>query len=152
MNVWKNRIIVAAVAGVVALVGGIAWAGSTSGERHAARAKQFITWRVDDALDELDATDAQRTKVHAIKDQLFEEGVRLHATKEQVRAGLIAQWKTDRPDGTAVHALVDRMFDDLRAFAHKVADAGIALHQTLNPEQRQALLERAEARHGRWHH
>lgn len=147
-----KKIAVGVTAAVVALVGGIAYAGSAAEDRKAERAKQYVTWKLDDQLDGIDATDAQRKTVHGLKDQLFEEGLKMRATKEQVRTGLVEQWKAPRPDANAVHALVDRMMDEVRAFAHKAADAGITLHQTLSAEQRQEVLQKVEARRSRWSH
>lgn len=136
----------AVVVGAVALVGGIAVAANDDTERHTKRANQYITWKLEDALDELEATDAQKQQTMALKDGLFAEGVKLRGTKERVREGLVAQWKSPNPDANTVHALVDQMLDEVRGFAHKAADAGLAFHRILTPEQRQEAVERVEAR------
>lgn len=146
-----NKKLIAGLAVGAALVGGIAVAGSELSDRKVERAKQFITWKLDDALDELDANDRQRETAVALKDQLFEEGLKVKGTHEQVREGLVAQWKSDRVDANTVHALVDRFIDGARAFAHKAADAGITLHGALTPEQRALALQKMEERRGRWH-
>jgi protein CpxP len=145
----NRRWLIGIVAGVGVLAAGVAFAASSVG-RSPERAKQFINWRVDDALDEIDANDTQRQKVHAMKDRLFDEGMKLRDTKQDVRDGLVEQWKSEKPDATAVHALVDQMIEDVRAFAHKAADAAIELHGTLNPEQRAEILQRAEQHRGRY--
>ena len=147
----NRKLVIGLAAGALVLAAGVAIAAtSTRGqERGPERARQFINWKVDDALDELDATDAQRAKAHALKDRLFEEGMKMRDEKEQVRAALMEQWKSDRPDAAAVHREVDRIADEFRAFAHQAADAALELHQTLTPEQRAELLQRAEQHHGR---
>jgi Spy/CpxP family protein refolding chaperone len=138
----NRKLIIGLAAGAVVLAAGVAIAAS--GSRGPERARQFINWRVDDALDELNATDAQRAKAHALKDRLFDDALKMRAEKEQVRAALIEQWKADRPDPAAVHREVDRIADEFRAFAHQAADAALELHQSLTPEQRAELLQRAE--------
>ncbi|HZA51478.1 MAG TPA: Spy/CpxP family protein refolding chaperone [Myxococcaceae bacterium] len=143
----NRKWIIGLVAGAVVLGAGVALAASAS--RGPERARQFINWRVDDALDELDATDTQRAKAHALKDRLFDEALKLRTSKEQVHTVLVDQWRSDRPDGAAVHREVDRIADEFRAFAHQAADAALELHQTLTPEQRAELLQRAEQHRGR---
>ena len=149
----NRKLIIGLTAVAVVLAAGMAIAATSSRayERGPERAKQFINWRVDDALDELNATDAQRAKAHALKDRLFDEAMKMRADKEQVRAVLIEQWKSDRPDAAAVHQEVDRIADEFRAFAHQAADAALELHQSLTPEQRAELLQRAEQHQGRHH-
>jgi protein CpxP len=145
----NRKLIIGLAAGAVVLAAGVVFAASAM--RGPERARQFINWRVDDALDELEATDAQRAKAHALKDRLFDEGMKLRESKEGVHAALVDQWRSERPDPAAVHSQVDRMADEFRAFAHKAADAALELHQTLTPEQRAELLQRAEQRRGRHH-
>lgn len=142
----NRKLIIGVVAGVVVLAAGVALAASAA--RGPERARQFINWRVDDALDELEATDAQRAKAHALKDRLFQEGMKLRESKTEVHDALVEQWRSNNPDSAAVHRLVDQMADEFRAFAHQAADAALEFHQTLTPEQRAELLQRAEERRG----
>lgn len=147
----KTRTVAIAVTAVVALVGGLAYAG-VQGTRDVERARKFISWKVDDALDQLDATDAQRNTAQSLANELIDEGVKLRTAKETVRAGLTEQWKRDRADPAVVHGLVDQMFEEVRAFAHKAADAAIAFHATLSPEQKKQALQMHEERRARWGH
>jgi periplasmic protein CpxP/Spy len=150
----NRKLKVGIVAGAVAVVLGgavVAW-GASSGSHGPERARQFVGWRVDDALDDINATDAQRAKAHALKDRLFDQGMKLRDSKEEIRAALIQQLRSDRPDPAEVHALVDRMVDQVRGFAHQAADAAIEFHQELTPEQRAEVLRRAEQHHGRHRH
>lgn len=147
----KRTFTLGLVAASIALVGGLAWAGARLEDRHADRARQFVTWKLEDALDDIDATDTQRQTAMSLKDQLFDEGLKVRATHQRVREELVAQWKADRMDAPKVHALVDELLDGVRAFAHEAADAAITLHDTLTPEQRQKVLDRAQEHRGRWH-
>jgi Spy/CpxP family protein refolding chaperone len=107
---------------------------------------KFITWRVNDALDDLKATDGQRQQVLTIKDGLLQQAAPLFAERRQMHDALMEQWKSDRPDGQRVHALVDQRIDEMRALAHKAADGMLQVHDILTPEQRVQLAEEM-ARH-----
>jgi periplasmic protein CpxP/Spy len=136
-----------AVLGVVALTG---FAGGCGAHRHGrdpAQVAAFVTERVDDALDDLDATPEQRTKVHAVKDRLLAAGKELHAGHEEARAALLAEWKADAPDRAKLHALVDARADSFRKLAHEAVDAGVEVHDVLTPEQREKVTSKME----RWH-
>jgi Spy/CpxP family protein refolding chaperone len=114
--------------------------------------RQMMNWKVDDSLDAINANDQQRSSAHALANQIFDDGMKLHQTRDQVRADLMQQWKSDHPDANVVHADVDKMVDAFRAFAHKVADAALKFHDQLSPEQRNQLAQRAEEKHAQWGH
>ncbi len=109
------------------------------GGRNPERFNQMLTWRLDDRLEELQATDDQKRTIQGLKDSLFADGKQV--VEEQRAAGkeLLTQWDAATPDARAVHALVDARVDAWRGFAHKVADAFLKAHQVLSPTQRQQL-------------
>lgn len=111
------------------------------GPRDPERVKQMLTWRMDDRLEELKATDAQKQALHGLKDSLFEDGKRLFEEQKGAREQMLQQWESPHPDAQAVHALVDARVDAFRAFAHKVADAALEAHRLLTPEQRQQVTD-----------
>jgi Spy/CpxP family protein refolding chaperone len=135
----KNKLLIAgsAVLAVVLLSG--FRGGHFGGPRDPERVKQMITWRMDDRLEELKATEQQKQALHGLKDSLFEDGKRLFEENKGARAQMLEQWDSANPDSRAVHALVDARLDAFRAFAHKVADAALEAHRILSPEQRQQL-------------
>jgi len=145
----NKKIVISALAGVSALV---LLAGFGPGRMHhggpfdAKKAYRFISYRVDNKLDDLKATDAQKQQVNAIKDSLFNEGVALKAAHDTAHKELLAQWDSPRVDNARVHALVDERLDALRGFAHKAVDAAIKVHDLLTPDQRAQL--KAEGPHG----
>ena len=138
-----------AVGGVVALAG---WAGGWCGRGHGhgrdpAEVASFVTARVDDALDDLDATPDQRTRIHAVKDRLLAAGQDARAGHREAHDALLAEWKSASPDAAKLHALVDARADEMRALAHQAVDAGVEVHGVLTAEQREKLTRKAE----RWH-
>jgi periplasmic protein CpxP/Spy len=148
----KNKILVAgsAVLAFVLLTGFRGGHMGWGGPRDPERVKQMISWKVDDRLDELKATDAQKQAIHGLKDSLFEDGKHLFEEQKGARNEMLNQWESPNPDAKAVHALVDARLDAFRAFAHKVADAALEAHRILTPEQRKQVTaevrEHMEAR------
>ena len=108
-----------------------------------------VTAHLDDALDDLKATDAQRAQIQALKDKLLKDGQALHQGQADAKKALLAQWDSATPDRAAVHALVDARIDAIRAFAHEAADAGLDLHGILTPEQRAQIAKKVQPAHGR---
>jgi periplasmic protein CpxP/Spy len=109
----------------------------------------FMTARVDDALDDIKATDAQRATVHAAKDRVLEKVKALRGDRRQMHEELLAAWKSDSADKAKLHALVDQRIEEMRAVGHEAVDAAAEVHDALTPEQRQQVAERME-RHRRW--
>jgi Spy/CpxP family protein refolding chaperone len=135
----KNKLLVAGsvVLAFVLLTG--FRGGHFGGPRDPERVKQMLTWKMDDRLEDLKATDAQKQALHGLKDSLFEDGKRLFEEQKDARAQMLEQWESPNPDTRAVHSLVDARVDAFRAFAHKVADAALEAHRILTPEQRQQV-------------
>jgi Spy/CpxP family protein refolding chaperone len=138
----KNKILLAGSA-VLAFVlltgfrgGHLGW-----GPRDPERVKQMLTWRLDDRLEDLKATEEQKQALHGLKDSLFEDGKRLFEEQKGAKVQLLEQWESSNPDARAVHSLVDTRVDAFRAFAHKVADAALEAHRLLTPEQRQQVAD-----------
>ena len=117
------------------------------GPRDPAQTAAFVTDRVDDALDDVDATPDQRARIHAVKDRMLAAAQRLHAERQQTHDALLAEWKSATPDAAKLHALVDARAEEMKKLAHEAVDAGIEVHGILTPEQREKLTKKIE----RWH-
>jgi len=112
------------------------------------RVQQLVTWKVDDALDALQATEAQRQQVHQEKDALLQQGRALMEAHRGSREELLHQWEAPSPDSARLHALVDARMDALRAFAHRAMDAALRVHALLTPEQRARVAGHLRERMG----
>jgi protein CpxP len=117
--------------------------------RDPAQVAKFVTERVDDALDDVDATPAQREKIHGVKDKLLADGAKLRGDHDALRTELLGMWKADQVDRARLHAIVDQRIDALRIFAHAAADGAADAHDALTPAQREKLAKKAERRMGR---
>jgi Spy/CpxP family protein refolding chaperone len=138
MNTKNKWLIAGSAVLAVVLLSGFR-GGHFGGPRDPERVKQMITWRMDDRLEDLKATEEQKQALHGLKDSLFEDGKRLFEENKGARAQMLEQWESANPDARAVHSLVDARVDAFRAFAHKVADAALEAHRILTPEQRQQV-------------
>ena len=121
--------------------------GGCGGHRHDhARIDQMVTAHLEDALDDLDASEAQKGQVMALKDRLLKEGSALRQGGQETKRELVAQWDAPTPDRAKVHALIDARIDAMRAFAHQAADAAVDLHGILTPEQRAKISRKIHRR------
>lgn len=105
------------------------------------RAQKYAASYLDDALDDLDATDQQKERIQSIAKPLVSEAVSIHAEGKKSRKELVAQWASDKPDGKAVHALIDAQAEKITGLVHKVADAVIEVHGVLDAKQRAEVTE-----------
>jgi len=138
-----------ALAAAFALLTGFAFHGGWGpcGRSHdPERVKQMVTAHLDDALDDLQASDAQRAQVQALKDRLLTDAQQLFASHRDAQQKLVEQWDSASPDRAQVYALVDARIDALRAMAHEAADAAIQLHGILTPEQRAQVSKKIHRR------
>lgn len=145
----KRNLIVIGLSAIFVLAAGAAFAfpggpggkGGMRGFMNPERMLKMLTWKVDDACDEIEATDAQRALAHDVKQRLFEQGKAIHEDQRGTRADLVDAWLLDSPDGEAMRALVDAKIERMRAFAYSAIDASLEIHAALTPEQRQKLTE-----------
>ncbi len=139
----KRKVVLVATAVLgMALLTGFGW-GRHHGAFDKERAQKWADFAVDDFLDELDATDAQRAKIHQLKEGLVPAALALHAENQGLKREALAQWDAKTPDAAKVHAMVDGRIAAFGALAHKITDAALTLHATLTPEQRKELSVRA---------
>lgn len=144
-----NKVLVAGSAVLaVVLLSGFAGSGNGCSGRDPERMKQIVTWRMNDKLEDLGASEQQKQAFNALKDSLFEQGQGLAQGQQAVRQELLTQWESVNPDSKRVHQLVDDRFEAFRAFAHRVADAALEAHRILTPEQRQAVAAEVRERSG----
>jgi Spy/CpxP family protein refolding chaperone len=151
MNPTLKRILTASLTGLVVLgvlVTLVAWRGHHR-MHDPAEVAAFVTDRVDDALDDLDATPDQRTRIHEVKERMLAAARKIHGDGADDRVAVLDAWKSPTPDAARLHALVDARVDAMRALAHQAVDAGIEVHDTLTPEQREKVTRKIERRMAR---
>ncbi len=133
--------------GLVTLTGFHGGCGRRGHGRDPAQMAAFLTERVDDALDDVDATPDQRDRIHAIKDRLLAAGQEAHAGQREAHDAIVAEWKAEAPDRAKLHALVDARAEAFRKLGHEAVDAGIEAHDVLTPAQREEITRKLERHH-----
>jgi periplasmic protein CpxP/Spy len=114
--------------------------GGLGGHRDPAMMQKFIDFTVNEKLDEIGATEAQKQKVREIKDRLVKDGKALHQDHAALHQELLGLLEQDNPDPARLKALVHERTDAITRFADEAADAAIELHGVFTPEQRKKLL------------
>lgn len=112
----------------------------------------FIDRGLDRALNRIDATDAQRKRAEASKESMVKDAGAMIKSLEAMRAQVLTQWRSDKPDAKIIHATLDKAGLLITQFAHDGADEVIGFSGTLTKEQRvrvQAQVEKMKARHQR---
>ena len=139
--------IVGIVTACVAVLGGASIAANRFGPRDPERAYAYISAKVNRMMDKINATDAQRAQINQIKDRLFKEGASLRQDRWNMRQQFFANWDAPQVDANQIHARVDQQLNELRTFAHDLADASIQVHDLLTPEQRATLKQEISKHH-----
>jgi Spy/CpxP family protein refolding chaperone len=107
-----------------------------------ARLDKEVSEHLDDVLDDVKASDAQRARIQSIEKRLLPDVAALAASQKEARQEIVTQLSSERPDTARLHALVDRQVDAFRALAHKSVDGAVEAHGTLTPEQRAPLVKK----------
>jgi protein CpxP len=141
------KVVATAALGLVTIVALAAWAPGGGFRRDPKRIHSFINFRVNEILDQVKASDAQKAKVNAVKDRLLQEGVALRAKSLGLREQVVTQLASDRPDARVLHGLVDQRIEEFRAFAHKAVDGILEVHQVFTSSQRAEILDELESMH-----
>lgn len=150
-KVFKRAVFV--VAGLLAL--GLVALGASGCRRGCHRfddpekIKKVVLWKVNDILDEVDATDAQRQAFGASATALIEDIHKTRKAHEQNRPAVREELLKPAPDAAALHAMLDKHLDEMRAVAHRGVDEFLKAWNTLTPQQKQALLDELKGHCGK---
>ncbi|MEW6434490.1 MAG: Spy/CpxP family protein refolding chaperone [Myxococcota bacterium] len=136
-----TKLILSSVVGMALAMGA---SGCGRGADRLERASQQISWKVADAMEDLDATPQQTERAQALAQGLVADAKPVVKQGLEAREALVDEWKSARPDAAKVHALVDAQVDAVRGLVHRAADAAIELHGLLTPAQRDEVTQRLE--------
>lgn len=97
--------------------------------------------RFDEALDAMEATEAQREEVRRVANELISESLKQRKARAPQREELITAFMEPELDRDRVRASMREMFAPTVTFYHGVVDRAAALHGRFTPAQRAALAE-----------
>lgn len=145
MNPKHKLLAVAGAVTAFVVLTGFRTEGRSWGPTQVDHAHQILTWQVEDRLEALKATSAQKQAVHALEDSLFNEGSQLYGEQNTANERMLEFWGSHSPDPRAVHDLVEQRMNAFRNYAHHVADVALQAHDILTDAQRQQLADEVRA-------
>ncbi len=99
--------------------------------------------RVDDRLDDVDASDAQRTRIHALFAELRPALERMRAQTTPLQRQIVAELRRGSPDRARLALLIGQNVDATQEYIRALVDVMLRAHRVLTPAQRKALAARA---------
>jgi hypothetical protein len=127
----------AATAGMVASCGGHGMHHGKDPEK----VRKYVLWKVDDHLDDLDATAEQKREILQIAERVLADGVRLHEGKGAHHEALLAELESGGPDSAVLHGMLDEHLEQFRGFGHRTIDALLEAWNLLDENQRGDLID-----------
>lgn len=124
-----------ALVGLISLVG--LGAFSQQASQHAEKRQEWLSKKIDQVLQRIQATPEQTQQIHAIRDRVFAE----RPKQADERGEFIQFWREDNPDPARIHAQVDERAEARRVWANQIADALVEIHGILTPEQRSQVAD-----------
>ena len=138
---WGKRIAVLAV--LATLGAGAAFAAADPGARRSRWMKHMIDSRVEDALEDLNATPQQRQVIDQAKNDIvakLETQMKTHAGRHALAQILTA----DNLDQSALVKLIDERAQAHKALINDLMPDLVRIHDTLTTAQRRKLAELME--------
>ena len=149
----RPRWILMTIAGALVLVvGGMTWSAvAYSGKSwHGDKFERFVEWKIDDMLDEVDASDDQRTQVRAIATAAIADMGEFRDFRRAGREALVDALTQETVDREALEALRQSKLETADRASQRLVTALADAAEVLTPAQRAELAEDWESRD--WHH
>jgi len=118
--------------------------GPRHGRFNAERLDQIVSWKLDDVMDELDATATQREQLVAIKDRVMRRLAEEHRAHQADKHEILLELAKDQPDPDRLHKLLDEKIDAARPKLHEALDVALEVHAVLTPEQRAQIKQHVQ--------
>ncbi len=153
--ILKGTLIAAALS--LLAVGGIAIAHEGAGRMcamHGGRGafmKKMVSVKIDDALDYAKVDDAQRAKIHEIRDNVFTEMEKNRPDPKQHLAEVKELFLADKIDTAKVASLRAEHQAWMEKMGDLIEQSLIQAHDVLTAEQRAKVVEYVEKQRSRWH-
>ena len=135
----------AGAAALLASLGGLAFARGRGGcGGRGEFMKQMVSSKIDDALDYAKVDESQKTKIHAIRDNVFAELEANRPNREEKMGELKDLFLADKIDQSKVDALRNEHQAKMQKMGDVFEKALVDAHDVLTTEQRAKIVEYAE--------
>ena len=146
----RTRWIVMGIAGLlVAAIAGTTWSTAGFTKRGGHEFGWFVEWRIDDMLEEVEATDDQRTQVRAIVTAAIADMGEFREFKREGRRALVEALTRETVDRAELEALRQRKLETVDSMSQRMLTALADAADVLTPAQRKELA--AEWKSHGWH-
>ena len=148
----RPRWILMTIAGALVLVlGGMTWSAVAYSKRSwdGERFERFVEWKVEDMLDEVDASDDQRERVRAIASAALADMGEFRDFRRAGRDALVDALTQEAVDREALEALRQSKLETADRASLRLLTALADAAEVLTPAQRAELAEELQSRD--WH-
>ena len=148
----RPRWILMGIAGALVLViGGMTWSAVAYSKRSwdGDRFERFVEWKVEDMLDEVEATDDQRDRVRAIATAALADMGEFRDFRREGREALVEALTQETVDRDTLEALRQRKLETADRASQRLLTALADAADVLTPDQRAELA--AEWKSHGWH-
>lgn len=101
----------------------------------------IVSYKLDEVLDEIHATDDQRNEFHDVKTWILLSIEERMEEKRLDRAIFMQELMSDVPDARHLHAILQERLESKNEMAKDILDAVLDLHALLTREQREKLFQ-----------
>ncbi len=140
-KVWVALAVVTILGTVAAVAASSSGFGSCHGHRDFELVKKLVMWRVDDALDDLDATSEQRGELTKIAGEILADAEQIKQLHGRHEGTTLADFQKGDPNPDKLHQSVEGHFLEANRFAHRTLDRLLKAYAMLNPDQQQEVLD-----------
>lgn len=140
----RTRWILMGIAGALVLaIAGTTWSTVSYSKRgwDSDKLEHFVSWKTDYVLDQVEASDDQRTKVQAIVTSALADMEEFRDLKREGREALIAELSAETIDREALEALRLRKLESIDRASQRLLTAIADTAEVLTPAQRAELAE-----------
>ena len=148
----RPRWILMTIAGALVLVlGGMTWSAVADSKRSwdGERFERFVEWKVEDMLDEVDASDDQRERVRTIASAALADMGEFRDFRRAGRDALVDALTQEAVDREALEALRQSKLETADRASLRLLTALADAAEVLTPAQRAELAEELQSRD--WH-
>ena len=116
---------------------------SFRGHHDPEKVRKYVLWKVNDRLDDIDATDYQRQAVVGATEKIMADmrSMKEKGESKSKKLQIISELERGVPKAEEYHRLLDEKIDSFRDFAHRTLDEALKAFMTLDNSQRKELLE-----------
>lgn len=113
------------------------------------RFEKKVEKHIEQVLNSIDATDEQKTRIHAIADAIQQDFATTYRNRSFDYHEALENVFSDHPYAPQLHEQLDAKAEKMNAFSHRMLDRLLEINAVLTPEQRSELKQKFQKAHGK---